>query len=336
MPQPLNFQDAARLFSDDVNEEIAPVVSDIPHDLDPVDSLADFIRYVFGLEPAAHHLEWIAALEDEQNYPRLLIVAPPGHAKTTVAGIAYPAWKIAKNPAMHFLYYGNTQTQADKQSTAIRDLMLTPKVQRLFPAVKRSRKGWAGNQWFLEREEVWDKDATMLSLGVDGPALGARADEFAFDDVADPQNMSTVAQRRKVRDQVAAVAFSRQGGKSRGARRMVAIHTRWHEEDLTNFFEDEGFKTIWMPAEGYWDVVKPNMRPGFRMSDLALPEWRELCAQLDGKRPLWEAEYDAAYFASYKRPELHDIWSLQFQGLTIRPGGNIFSVEQFKGFSTYG
>lgn len=294
-------------------------------ELDPRNSLADFIRVMFGLEPARHHLEWIAALEDEERYPRLLIVCPPGHAKTTVAGVAYPAWKIGRDVTRHWLYYGNTQTQAEKQSTAIRDIIQSEAYQRIFPEVKKSRtKGWAGNQWFLERPALWDKDATMFALGVDGPALGARADEFIFDDVCDPENMATEGQRRKVRDKVVSVAFTRQGGRSRGNVRMVAVMTRWHEEDLTSLFEAEGFRMLWMPALGYWEFVRP-------LGELKPSEINDIPAldQLEQGAPLWPEEYDRDYFASYQR-EHPEVWQLEFQGLAVKPGGTLWKAEHFR------
>lgn len=299
--------------------------------LHPRESLADFIRVVFGLEPARHHMEWIAALENEKDYQRLLIITPPGHAKTTVAGVAYPAWKLGNHPERHFLYYGNTQTQAEKQSTAIRDLVVENVYQSVFPGIRKSRtKGWAGHQWFLERPQVWDKDPSMLALGVDGPALGARADELLFDDVCDLQNMNTIDSRAKVRNQIAAVAFSRQGGKSRMANRMVAVMTRWHEDDLANFFEAEGFKVIWMPALGYWDFVKPYAEE-HGPTKLADQNTLPYLAQLDSGKPLWEEEYDVEFFDDVRRnPDNADIWTLEYQGLTTKPGGNQFKPEHFQ------
>lgn len=279
-------------------------------------------------------------LDDPVSYPRVLIISPPGHAKTTVAGVGYPTWKIGNNVNAHFLYYGNTQTQAEKQSTAIRDLIISDKVREIFPEVARSRtKGWAGHQWFLDREQIWDKDPTMLALGVDGPGLGARADEIVFDDVCDPQNMNTAESRRKVRDQVASVAFSRQGGKSRKANRMVAVMTRWHEDDLANFFEQEGFHTIWMPAQGYWEVVKPFKaeffaRTGRPLMLSDLPKEMEMLERLEREGgPLWEAEYDMEFFAAFKKPESRHIWNLEYQGLAVKPGGNLYTPEHFLAWS---
>lgn len=318
------YRDFGRLVAD----ELSALAPENESGLRPRESLADFIRAVFGLEPARHHMEWIRALEDE-SIRKLCIICPPGHAKTTIAGVAYPAWKLGRHPDRHFLYIGNTISQARKQSVAIRDLTQTDAYQRVFP-VEPSKKGWAGDKWFLERPNIWDKDPTMLALGVDGPALGARADEIIFDDVCDLENMATEESRKKVRHKIVSVAFSRQSGSSQNTR-MVAVMTRWHEDDLARLFEEQGFAIIWMPALGYWDIVRG---PECGAADHSHPprslaEAEALAAAhpLDEGEPLWPEEYPREFLAGFMREP--DTWTLEYQGLTFRPGGNKFRLEQF-------
>jgi phage terminase large subunit-like protein len=185
--------------------------------------------------------------------------------------------------------------------------------------------------WYLERPEAWDKDPSMLAMGVDGPALGARADEFVFDDVNDPQNTATEMQRGKVTSIVKAVAFTRQTGKSKFVR-MVAVMTRWHDEDLVKTFEEEGFEVIWMPALGYWEYVHnrplPVGKTRFLLSEVDDYLGEDL-AKLEQGSPLWPAEYDRDYFEPFQQNS-PDIFLLQFQGLSIRPGGNRFKEEDFR------
>ncbi len=309
--------------------------------LQPKRRLGDYMQVVFGLEPAPHHQIWIEKLEDDSN-KRIAFICPPGHAKTTVAGVAYPSWKIGRMPERHFLYYGNTMTQARKQSVAIRDLTQTDVYQSVFP-VERSPRGWAGDRWYLKRENVWDKDPTMIALGVDGPGLGARTDEIIFDDVADLENMNTEESREKVTNKILSVAFSRQSGASKGTR-MIAVMTRWHEDDLAKLYEEQGFEIIWMPALGYWEIV--TLAPlgvncaenvddgdGHHHPPQSLAEIEHLAEKhdLDDGEALWGAEYPKEYFDSFKKKP--DIWTLEFQGLAKRPGGNAFTADQFRVWS---
>lgn len=316
----LSQEDAAKAFAEEAAASIRFRENRKP-DYKPKLYLIDHIRSVFGLEPARHHRVWIDALQDESE-KRILIVCPPGHAKTTVAGVAYPSWRLANHIERHFIYFGNTGTQAEKQSVAIRDLMVSDQLREWYPHVERSKtKPWSGPMWYLERPTVWDKDPSMLALGVDGPALGARADEMLFDDVSDMDNTATSYQRKKVRDKVAAVAFSRQSGSSKNTR-MVAVMTRWHTDDLANFFEKEGFKVIWMPAVGYWDYVH-DYKGKISLSELhKLPFAKDL---MNGGE-LWPEEYPREFFAPFIENSPW-IWQLEYQGMPVSAGGNMFDEK---------
>lgn len=329
-----DFSEAARIFAEEATSQMARAPKrDGSKQYKPRESLRDHMEAIFGLIPAAHHEVWIDAIEALDKYAeneqeRLMIICPPGHAKTTVAGIVYPTQRIGLYPDRHMLYYGNTQTQAEKQSIAIRDMMSEPRFLQYYPDIRKSRtKTWGGAMWYLERPDTWDKDPTMLALGVDGPALGARADEIIFDDICDPENMSTEQQRKKVKDKIAAVAFSRQAGASRKTR-MLAIMTRWHSDDIANFFEKEGFKTIWMPALGYWEYVHP-FGP---VKDLQKLEEQYDIKALETGKALWPKEYPENSFDGYRK-NVPDIWLLEFQGLTTAGGGNRFKDTDFIGWS---
>jgi phage terminase large subunit-like protein len=342
MPEEVGFREAFQLLGQELTAEFSyhrnghspePIPEEMaPEDpeeeqwrgLDPVGSLSDYLRVVFGLEPARHHQIMIEALEDE-SLRRIAFVCPPGHAKTTVAGIAYSSWKIGLDPSRHFIYFGNTSTQANKQSVAVRDITQTPPYQRFFP-VQRSPKGWAQGRWYLDRESVWDKDPTMLAVGIDGPVLGSRADEMIFDDVCDLENMATPEQRKKVRSKILTTAFSRQTGASKSTR-MIAVMTRWHEDDLLSLFDEQGFSIIWMPARGYWEFVQPygimNLEEAAKLPELE---------KLEDGDALWPEEYPVEYFAPIAKSD-PDAWLLEYQGLATRPAGNQFTDEDFRYWS---
>jgi len=323
-PQLLTVSSASKAFEEILASEID--IDSVDRNLSPSTSFRDHLWAIFGLRPAKHHNIWIDALEDE-NIRRLLIIVPPGHAKTTVAGVAYPSWRIGQNVSRHFMYMSSTATQAEKQSGAVRDLVVSEGFQKWYPDVMKSRtKPWAQDKWYLERPIVWDKDPTMLALGVEGPALGSRADEIIFDDVCDIENMSTAANRAKVANKVKAVAFSRQSGVSKNTR-MVSIMTRWHAGDLADLFESRGFKVIWMPAFGYWDYVHPWLQEGnvLKLSDLhKLP----FAKDLDNGNALWPEEYPNHYLEQFK--EDTDIWQLEYQGMPVTAGGNLFDLDCFR------
>ena len=224
-------------------------------------SLAAFAERVFGLSPAHHHREWIAALED-QSIRRLLIIAPPGHAKTSWVSIFYPAWRVGREPTVHLGLISNTATQAHRPSVAAREVIKNSDAyHELFPYVQPDYiKGWAEHEWFVQRPTPGDKDATMIAAGVFGPILGARIDELILDDVVDAENVATARGREKLRDWVLTTAMSRLTPTGR----VVCVCTRWHENDLAKDLIEQGFTVIRMPAIGHYgegEALWPEVWP---------------------------------------------------------------------------
>jgi len=211
--------------------------------------LAAFGKYVFGHKPARHHLEWIAALED-QSIRRLLIIAPPGHAKTSWVSIFYPIWRLGYDSTLHFCILSNTARQANRPSVAAREIIKNSnEYHQLFPYIRPDYiKGWAEYEWFVQRQNLADKDASLVAAGVFGPILGARFDELILDDCVDQENSATARQREKVREWMKATAFSRLTANGR----VICVMTRWHEHDLAADFMSMGFHVIHMPALGYY------------------------------------------------------------------------------------
>ena len=220
-------------------------------------SLPDYGRLVHGWEAQPHHLVWIDALTGSQD--DLLIVAPPGSAKTNWL-IAFCGWQLGLHPDGHIIYASNTARQAYKPSVAIRDTITSPgPYQDVFPGVRPDpAKGWGEAEWFLARPDRGDKDPSLCATGVFGPILGARADLIVMDDCCDEENMSSRHMREKVWAWVNTTLFSR---RARGCRRLC-ICTRWHHDDVAGHLKALGFRTIEMPvvnSEGanLWPAMYP-------------------------------------------------------------------------------
>jgi hypothetical protein len=203
------------------------------------DSMELMALSLFGWPAAPHHRIWVAKIMElfRRDIRRLLIIAPPAHAKTNWAGVVAPTYYVAHYPLHHILYLSSAQGQARKSSLAVRDtIALNPRFSLLYPNVKPDRiKGWADVRWYVDRPEArGDKDPTMLAAGVGSQiVLGSRADFLEFDDICTQENVATAYRREKVKDWVRQTAFSR------GARDAIhlAIGTRWHTDDIYNFFE---------------------------------------------------------------------------------------------------
>lgn len=217
--------------------------------------LATYVELVHGLPTLRHMKIWAAALEDE-SIPNILFVCPPGHGKTNYNSIFYTGFYIGTHPDNHVLLLSNTADQALKPALAVRNVIAdSPAFKRLFPKVTPDpMNGWGQTKFYVQRQNVADKDPTMLAAGAWGPILGARANLLILDDVEDAEVARTPAQRNKLADWIEQTAFSRL---VRGGRTIMSC-TRWHELDLASrFINDPNWHVIHMPAIGYWGKDTP-------------------------------------------------------------------------------
>ncbi len=258
------------------------------------DDLALYGKLVHGWEAQPHHLEWIKALAESDD--DLLIVAPPGSAKTNWM-IAFCGWELGHHPEDHIIYCANTASQSQKPSMALRDTIALNEAYRgIFPDVNPApAKSWAGSEWYLKRPDVGDKDPSFVATGVFGPILGARANLIIMDDVSDEENTATHYLREKVWNWVSSSLFSRRALKCRN----IAIATRWHNDDVAGHLKKMGYKVIEMPVEGYWEdgsVLWPLIYP---------PDVLEKAKLANPRR------YQGMYMANPTPPE-GAIWKSQF------------------------
>ncbi len=195
-----------------------------------------FVEYVFGLKLAPHHRRWSAALSEA---PRLVLVAPPEHGKTTLASVALPLWVLGTSPDSRIALVSETHTQAARPLAAVREHILrNPRLREVFPNLRPARgarERWSDSEIVVERPGA-SKDPSVIAVGVSGPLLGARLDLAILDDVCSWENTFTAAQREKV------IAWFRSTlvGRVVASGRVVVVGTPWHREDLLHELERGG------------------------------------------------------------------------------------------------
>lgn len=302
--------------------------------------LAAFGEYVFGYRPAAHHQVWIDLLE-EVKLKRLVVVAPPGVAKSTWCSIVYPAWRIGQEPWIHYLGTSVTATQSQLFSVAVRDTIgHNYRFQAVFPELEADRaKGWGEAEWFVGRENTGDPHPTFAAAGVGGAVIGRRADEIGLDDPYDERNSATALQREKVDTWLKRTLRSRLAPDGR----FRSVLTRWHFDDFVEDFKTNrshtivGMKAL---AEGkeVWAEVWAAKRD------------RETLTELFGDRICWNDPNDAYHGQIWihdrgpalwpefwnetaLREERDDIgiplFNCMYQGDPSALAGDIFSIDCF-------
>jgi predicted phage terminase large subunit-like protein len=247
------------------------------------------------LVPQPFHEEWLRALTDD-SVERLLLIAPPGHAKTTYASVVAPCWLLGHAPEKHVVLVSHAAAEAYLRSVAVRDTFAHNEYhQAAFPGVEPDwEKGWGEAEWFLQRANRGDPQPTFAAMGVFGPITGHRADLLILDDPCDLENTSTRNMREKVWRWWIEAAVDRvdPGG------RVVCIMTRWCEDDLAGRFI----------AQGGWRVMEYRAHPD---------------------RPLWPAMYDAAFLEAKRREMGARAFDGRYMASPTALEGDLFKREWF-------
>jgi predicted phage terminase large subunit-like protein len=206
---------------------------------------------------AEHHLEWIRVLEDEHDFRYVILITPPGYAKTTF-GNGWVAWEQGRSGGTQRIgMISNTATQAVGNSKAVRAVIEEPVFRKLYPNVQPDYdRGWGESQWFLTKCPPGSNPSVFAS-GIGGPMQGKRFDKVLLDD---PTTWIEATSDTVMESQRAWLKGTLMQRFPVGRRppfgtgtRFVGVLTRWGENDLVPTFRDLGFKVIRQPAIGYWD-----------------------------------------------------------------------------------
>jgi predicted phage terminase large subunit-like protein len=322
-------------------------------------NLDAFAECVYELPPFPHHREITKVLQDDSK-KRVLIIAPPGHAKSTYVSLIYPAWWMGKYPDKAAIMVSNTATQASKFASSIREIIASDrKFKSVFPETRPDEaRGWTREELFLgNRSNKSRPDPNLFATGMTGPVLGRRAELIIVDDPTSQQDATseTVMDQQKLWFKQTLMSRLKPGG------RCVVILTRWHDKDLASMLvHDMDFEVVHMVAIGdeehgaYVDYLPPGAQPEGDEVDprlLSIQEevehegYRTKIAKShtagtrkavrkylysDGERALWRTEHDMAALNRIKQDYGSVQFNLVYQGDPTGLQGDIFKREWFE------
>lgn len=223
-------------------------------------SLHEFVRQAWHIvEPAdpfvdgwhvaavCAHLE--AVTRGEIN--RLLINIPPGHAKSLIVSVLWPAWIWTQQPAFRGLFGSYALDLAVRDSVRCRDLVSSDWYTKHFTTHVDSRgdvRTWNlkddsnAKDWFSNTASGF-----RVALSVGGASTGWRGDLVCVDD---PHNTKKAAS--DVEREAAIVwwdrAMSSRFNDMRRQRRVIVMQ-RLHEKDLAGHVEAQGgYEILRLPS----------------------------------------------------------------------------------------
>lgn len=218
-------------------------------------SLREFVRQAWPvLEPSTKlvwgwHLDALAThLEavTRGDTTRLMINVPPGHMKSLMVAVFWPAWVWLKRPEWRVLFTTYAKDLSLRDSVRCREVIQSEWYQTTFSP------SWAlaGDQNVKSHFKNTAK-GERLALSVGGQATGFRGDAVVFDDPMNVQEFPSSETLDKITGWWDTRMTSRLNDMSSGA--FVGIMQRVHEGDLAGHLLEKGGQFPWehlcLPSE---------------------------------------------------------------------------------------
>jgi predicted phage terminase large subunit-like protein len=254
-----------------------------------------------GQRPAAHHRLLLEHLEriSRGEIDRLIVLMPPGSAKSTYASILFPAWWFTQHPRSSVIGASHTAALAAHFSRRIRDT-ITQHKSRLGYEISSSNR--AASHW------TTTAGGEYYSAGTHGTFVGRRADLIIIDD---PLKSQAEADSPSLRDRIWTWYQSDLATRLKPRARIVLIMTRWHEDDLGG--------RLLARSDTDWVVLRLP----------ALAEADDILGRAPGE-PLWPAWESPAELARKRLSVGERTWSALFQQSPRPQTGGLFDVSHLQ------
>jgi predicted phage terminase large subunit-like protein len=217
---------------------------------------------VHKLRPARHHQLWIDKLTalisgrlvgpDGRPKRKLLIIAPPGSAKSTWCSSIFPTWYLGNHPDQHILSYTAGDTQSAQFSGVVKGTFAESAEHLLvFPdptCRPNEPRGWSNDGLYLKGTPAIHKDPAYRAVSYFQASIGARAHGIVLDDPLTQKQAQSITETNEAKTIYDGTIDSRlyPGGWT------LAIMTRWSDFDLAAHFmsKPDIWEVVVMPALG--------------------------------------------------------------------------------------
>lgn len=196
-------------------------------------------EYVYDKSPLYFHRYWNKVVDDviKRRVPqnKILIIAPPGTAKSTWNAIIRATHYMGNNPDHHLITVTSSDPNAsDFDGSWTRTVEENPRFAQVFPdsrARPYKRAGWSSDGRFLRGIEEGDRTPSFKAVGLNTTVMGNRANGIILDDPLDQKNAQSETEQRKAKaylDQTLIPRLHPDIGW------MLAVMTRFSDFDLAS------------------------------------------------------------------------------------------------------
>lgn len=215
--------------------------------------LADFIRYGWHVVEPGTPLIWNWHIDaiclhleavTRGDIKRLLINIPPGHMKSLIVSVFWPAWEWIHEPTVRNMFSSYAMELATRDSIRCRDLLTSDWYTAWFPHDWRLKADENNKGYFANT-----RNGFRFSLSVGGRATGFRGNKVVCDDPLNAKDQFSAPAREEAIFWWDNSMSSRLNDMRKGAR--VIIMQRLHEEDLSghNIAKKRGYEHLCLPSE---------------------------------------------------------------------------------------
>lgn len=234
------------------------------------ENLADYMEYMSGRVPPRHMKFLSKKLEEkmERKGDRLLICEPPGHGKSHVGSLHFPAFYLSRFPDHNIITVSHTESFAEQWGRKVRNIMMSQEHKVLFPNISVSEDSRSAGRWDL------NTGGSYYASGVGGSVTGRRADCVVIDDaLRGVEDAESEAIRNSMWDWYGSDLLTRL--KPGGI--IIVIGTRWHLDDLIGRLiasekqrGGDKWEKVILPA-----LAKEGDPLGRKIGEALWPEWED-------------------------------------------------------------
>lgn len=301
---------------------------------------------------AAHHLLLLNKLQQIESgeIPNLMVLMPPGSAKSTYSDVVFVPWFMARKPRRNVILASYASDIAAKQGRRARQLIKSQSFKNLMN-VGLSADNAAADQWSLTNGSEYMSGGLLSGLTGNRAALGILDDPIRGREQAESETI-----RKKTWDAYIDDFCSRL---IPGAPQIMIL-TRWHQDDPAGRILPEnwdGESGVFNGRDGrIWHVIclpaiadRKDDPLGRKIGETLWPEWfsHEHWMPFKSNRRTWASLYqqkptpeDGDYFTS----DMHHTYTklpkeLVFYGASdyaVTDGGGDFTVHGVFGVDSEG
>ncbi len=263
---------------------------------------------------AAHHKLLLADLQavESGEIPNLMVLMPPGSAKSTYSDVVFVPWFMAKRPRRNVILASYASDIAKKQGRRARQLIKSRSFQNLMQVELRQDQH-AADEWALTNGSEYMAGGLLSGLTGNRAALGILDDPIRGREAADSETI-----RNKTWDAYIDDFCSRL---IPGAPQIMIL-TRWHEDDPAGRILPDG----WDGESGWF-----KGRDGRRWKVICLPAIADRADDPLGRKigeTLWPEWFNHAHWEPFKtKPRT---WASLYQQKPKAEEGTYFKRQWFK------